>query len=55
VLLVFTFPLESMTRQVPLGDVEDVEVVTTTFSQSAQSEERASPRKPKVDIAVRSS
>jgi len=54
VLFVFTFPVESMTRLVPLGEVEDVAVTTVTFSQSAQSEERASPRKPKVDMVVRS-
>ena len=54
VLFVLTFPVESMIRLVPLGDVEEVAVITVTFSQSAQSEERASPRKPKVDIVVRS-
>jgi hypothetical protein len=54
VLFFTTFPLESMTRQVAIGAIEDVAVVTVTFSHSAQSDERASPRKPKVDIDERS-
>jgi len=47
-----TFPFASISSETPMGGV--VAVVTSMDSDSAQREESASPRKPKVRIVERS-
>ena len=47
-----TLPLGSISRDVPIGG--SVAVMTETDSATAQREDRASPRKPKVRTVERS-
>lgn len=47
-----TLPLCSISRTTPIGG--STAVVTTTDSQSAQSEDKASPRNPKVTTVDKS-
>jgi hypothetical protein len=49
-----THPSRPISSTVPTSTEEAVDVVRETLSQTAQSEERASPRKPKVRTVVRS-
>ena len=54
-LVLVAFPLRSSSITVPIGASETVAVVTVTDSLNAHKEESASPRKPNVETAVRSS